>query len=166
MVIFKGDTSGSPSKNGMTVISNQNYNIWVPLGIPQFFSFNTATVWGHTHDDAHWYARKSRGILMISYLLWSWSMLYHSQRIIFQNSLPHYFSQNSAPLIALYWITESTIFLLKFGTKIIIIMLEPRPILEANVSTFHLRVHFYNITRDDLCRKFEAIFHYSVKGVK
>ena len=38
----------------------------------RFFSFNTATVWGHTHDDVHWYARKSRGILMISYLLCPW----------------------------------------------------------------------------------------------
>ena len=54
---------GSPSKNGMTVISNRNYNVWArgPLRIPQSFSFNTATVWGHAHDDAHWYAQKSRG---------------------------------------------------------------------------------------------------------
>ena len=51
MEIFKGDPSGSPTKKGMTVISDRNYNIQVrdPLGIPQFFSFNTATIWRHTH---------------------------------------------------------------------------------------------------------------------
>ena len=75
MVIFEGDPSGSPSKNGMIVISDRNYNVWArdPLGIPQFFSFNTATVWRHAHNDMYWYAQKSRGIVMISYLLW-----YHS----------------------------------------------------------------------------------------
>ena len=38
---------------------------------PQLLSFNTAwhaTVWGHTHNDTHWYVQKSRGILMSSYL--------------------------------------------------------------------------------------------------
>ena len=72
MVNFDGDPSGSPNKNGMSVISDRNYNVRArdPLGIPPFFSFNTATVWGHAYDDVHWYARKSRGILMISYLLW------------------------------------------------------------------------------------------------
>ena len=71
MAIFEGDLSGSPSKRGMTVISDQSYNIRArdPLGIPQVFSFSTATVWGHAHDDTYWYAQKSRGILMISYLL-------------------------------------------------------------------------------------------------
>ena len=74
MVVFEGDPSGTPSKNGVTVISDRNYNVWArdPLGIPQFFSFNIATLWGHAHDDAHWYAQKSCGILMISYLLWKW----------------------------------------------------------------------------------------------
>ena len=40
MVIFEGDPSGSLSKNGMTVISNWNYNIWArdPQGIPQFLT--------------------------------------------------------------------------------------------------------------------------------
>ena len=53
------------------LISNRNYNVWArhPLGIPQFFGFNTVTVWRYAHDDVHWYARKSHGILMISYLL-------------------------------------------------------------------------------------------------
>ena len=27
MAIFEGDPSGSPSKNGMTVISDRNYNV-------------------------------------------------------------------------------------------------------------------------------------------
>ena len=56
-----GDPSGSPSKSGMAVISDRNYNVWArdPLGIPQFFSFNTATP----------LVQKSRGILIISYLL-------------------------------------------------------------------------------------------------
>ena len=37
------------------MITDQNYNIWArdPLGIPQLFSFNTATVWGHTHISMH-----------------------------------------------------------------------------------------------------------------
>ena len=67
MAIFEGDPSGSPSKNGMTGISNRNYNVWARD--PAIFSFDTATVWGHTHDDVHWYAQKSREILMISYLV-------------------------------------------------------------------------------------------------
>ena len=39
MAIFEGDPSGSPNKNGMTVISDWNYNIQArdPLGIPHFF---------------------------------------------------------------------------------------------------------------------------------
>ena len=71
MAIFKGYPLGSPGKNGMTVISDRNYNVWArdPLGITQFFSFNTPNVWGHAHDGAHWYAQKSREILMILYLL-------------------------------------------------------------------------------------------------
>ena len=73
MAIFEGDLSGSPSKNDMTVISDQNYNVWAKA---QFFSFNIATVWGHAHDDIHWYEQKSRGILMISYLLCLNSNLY------------------------------------------------------------------------------------------
>ena len=46
---FQGWSLGIPYKNGMTVISNWNYNVWArdPLGIPQFFSFNTVTLWGH-----------------------------------------------------------------------------------------------------------------------
>ena len=71
MAIFEGDLSGTPNKKGMTVIGDRNNNIRArdPLGIPQFFSFNTATVWGHAHDDAHWYAQKSHEILMILSLL-------------------------------------------------------------------------------------------------
>ena len=62
----------------MTVISDWNYNVWArdPSGIPQFFSFNTANIWGHAHDDVHWYVQKSRGILMISYLLCMWYILF------------------------------------------------------------------------------------------
>ena len=85
MVIFEGDPSGSPSKNSMTVISNQNYNAWArdPLGIPQFSSFNTANLWGHACDDTHWNAQKSRGILIISYLLCFQSV--HGHRLDFQS---------------------------------------------------------------------------------
>ena len=40
---------------------------------PHSFSLaSTLQMYGDTHDDAHLYARKSRGILMISYSLWSW----------------------------------------------------------------------------------------------
>ena len=72
MAIFEGDPSGSPNKNYVVVISDRNFNVCVrdPWGIPPFLTFNTATIWGHAHDDAHWYVQKSRGILMISYLLW------------------------------------------------------------------------------------------------
>ena len=87
IVNFDGDFEGNPlefpSKTGMTVISNQNYNVWArdPLGIPQFFSFNTATVWGHTHNDAHWYAQKSHGMLIILYLFWLWAYIIKQQKL-------------------------------------------------------------------------------------
>ena len=63
-MIFEGDPSGTQNKKGMAMISDRNYNIRArdPLGILQFFSVNTATILGRTHDDAHWCAQKSRGI--------------------------------------------------------------------------------------------------------
>ena len=75
---FQGQSLGIPKQKRMTVISDWNYNVWArdPSGTPQFFSFNTANVWGHAHDDVHWYVQKSRGILMISYLLCMWYILF------------------------------------------------------------------------------------------
>ena len=56
-------------------------NVDIPSwGIQRFFSFNTATLWGHTHNDAYWYTRNSRGIfhdvIVCLYLqLWARSTL-------------------------------------------------------------------------------------------
>ena len=45
MAIFEGDPSGSPNKNGMTVISDGNYNVSArdPLGIPKFLASTLQT---------------------------------------------------------------------------------------------------------------------------
>ena len=65
--------------------------------------------------------------------------------------------------------TLYTVFLLKIGTKVIIV-LEPHLVLKANIqhsSRAHILYQFIDIyTCDDLCRKLEAIFHNSVKGVE
>ena len=57
---------GSPNENYMAVISDWNYSVCArdpdPSGNLQFFSFTTATIWGHTHNDAYWYAQKSWSI--------------------------------------------------------------------------------------------------------
>ena len=36
-----------------------HYNVWArdPLRIPQFFSFNISTLWGHVHNDTYWYSQ-------------------------------------------------------------------------------------------------------------
>ena len=65
MAIFKGNPSGSPSKNGMTVISDQNYN--VDLEIPWGSLASTQQLYGDMPMmTCIGYAQ---GILMISYLL-------------------------------------------------------------------------------------------------
>ena len=76
MAIFKGNPSGSPNKNYVTVICNRNYNVCT-RDPPKVFSLSTMTICGHADDDAYWYAQESRGILMISYLLRhsTWTLL-------------------------------------------------------------------------------------------
>ena len=68
MAIFEGDPwDPQIRKVAMIVISDQNYTFKVE--IPQFLA-STLQPYGDTPTmtGAHWYARKSRGILMISYL--------------------------------------------------------------------------------------------------
>ena len=43
------------------------FELEIPWGSRSFLA-STQQLWGHAHDDAHWYAQKSHGIL-ISYLL-------------------------------------------------------------------------------------------------
>ena len=73
MAIFKGEPPGNLLQSDINGTRYRNYNGWAskPLTIPLFLAFSIATVRGHTHDDADWNAQKSRGILMISYLLWA-----------------------------------------------------------------------------------------------
>ena len=48
------------------------FELEIPWGSRNFLA-STQQLWGHAHNDAHWYAQKSRGIIMISYLLWVWA---------------------------------------------------------------------------------------------
>ena len=72
MAIFKGHPLGSPSQmawlwSAIKIVMLELEILW---GSHNFLA-STVTLWGHTHDDAHWYAQKSHGTLIISYLLWS-----------------------------------------------------------------------------------------------
>lgn len=54
MVIFEGEPSGSPGKNGMTsAIEIVTLKLEIPWGSLDFFTFNTATVRGHTHNGMY-----------------------------------------------------------------------------------------------------------------
>ena len=69
MAILKDEPPGSLLQTDVNEISYRNYNSWdsEALMIPLFLAFSIATVRGHTHVDADWYAQKSRGVLIISY---------------------------------------------------------------------------------------------------
>ena len=67
---FKGEPWGSLIESDVTVTNDRNYIACASesLSLP-FFGFNTATIWSHTLNDAHCMQKKSRGLLMILYLL-------------------------------------------------------------------------------------------------
>ena len=70
--IFEGDPSESPHKNGMTVISDQNWNARArdPLGIQQFFASALQPYGaGHTTMTRIGMHKSHVELLMISYLL-------------------------------------------------------------------------------------------------